>query len=360
WITGIRMAGFYTYQFSVLSAFIFTEYVIAYWEKDKKNNKIEHVVSGIIIVIGIILLLAAQHTGHLFIVHPNGSYETGAAQFLGYLFVAIFMVMDLVISFVHRKDLNYRQQAAFGCYILFPLISILVRKWIPEVYLVALASSLSMMVMLIVEIFEHQRKFRLQEEKNDQLKVDLMLGQIQPHFLFNVLYVIQALCKDNPEAAHAVRDFSMFLRHNMDSLSVNTPIPFKEELDHTQLYVSLQQLRFGTKLNVVYDLACIDFSLPTLTLQPLVENAIRYGVRKSATGEGVVKVSTKEFPDHYEVSVQDDGPGFVEGKTKNDGVSHVGINNVRERLKAVSGGSLIFNSAAGKGTKVTMILPKQD
>ena len=203
-------------------------------------------------------------------------------------------------------------------------------------------------------------EFRRQESLKKQLEIDLLLGQIQPHFLFNVLYVIQELCCINPvTASGAIEDFSKYLRHNMDSISVRTPIPFEEELEHVKHYVSLQQLRFGDALDVQYELACTDFSMPTLTLQPIVENAVRYGVRMAPKGRGRVLVRTSQHPDFYEIDVIDNGPGFDVNHVPDDGISHTGLSNVRERLRYISNGELTVISKAGEGTTVRMILPKE-
>ena len=99
--------------------------------------------------------------------------------------------------------------------------------------------------------------------------------------------------------------------------------------------------------------------MPTLTLQPIVENAVRYGVRKTSTGEGTVIIQTRAYPSHYEVKVIDDGPGFDPNVRKEDGLSHTGLNNVRERLQRICDGKLEIWSELGKGTIVTMILPKK-
>ena len=213
---------------------------------------------------------------------------------------------------------------------------------------------------MILSAIEQAEEYRQQEIKNEQLKIDILLGQIQPHFLFNVLYVIQEICHIDPErASDAISQFSKYLRHNMDSLSVNSPIPFTDELEHTNHYISLQQLRFGEALTVKYELECTEFYMPTLTLQPIVENAVRYGVRKTSTGEGTVIIQTSEHPDHYEVKVIDSGPGFDPNESKEDGISHTGLNNVRERLQRICGGELEIWSELGKGTTVTMIIPKK-
>ena len=190
-------------------------------------------------------------------------------------------------------------------------------------------------------------------------RVQIMLSQIQPHFLYNTLTAIGHLCRDNPEAKDAIFKFSRYLQGNMHSITQSEPIPFTTELEHTKVYLELEQLRFGEKLNVAYDLEATEFLLPTLTLQPLVENAVRHGVRGNADGAGTVTVSSREYPDHWEIGVSDDGPGFDPKKIDDDGEYHIGLQNVQERLRLVSGGDLRIESAPGNGCCVTIELPKE-
>ena len=107
-----------------------------------------------------------------------------------------------------------------------------------------------------------------------------------------------------------------------------------------------------------YDIECTDFYIPALTVEPLVENAVRHGVRENPGGRGTVAIGARETPEHYEVYVRDDGPGFDPARVIDDGKPHVGIENVRERLRQVSGGALKIDSAPGEGTTATILLPK--
>ena len=191
------------------------------------------------------------------------------------------------------------------------------------------------------------------------LRAQMMLSQIKPHFLYNVLNMTEELCDTSPETAkEAIGKFSRYLRENMNSIDKAGAIPFQKELDHTKLYVEIEQLRFEDALTVRYDIACTDFSIPALTLEPLVENAIRHGVRKNPGGRGTVVISASETPAHFAVTVTDDGPGFDPANPPTDGKSHVGLQNVRERLEQVCGGRLDIRSAPGRGTAATIILPK--
>ncbi len=200
---------------------------------------------------------------------------------------------------------------------------------------------------------EHERDLMASQ------RIQLMLSQIKPHFLFNALGAIEELCDSDPRAAkQATVRFAQYLRGNVNSLSEEGMIPFEKELQHTRLYLELEQIRFEDALRVEYEIECADFRIPTLTLEPIVENAVRHGVRGNAKGQGTVRVSARDCGDRYEVRVSDDGPGFDPDALSDDG-THVGIRNVRERLRTVCGGSLDIESAAGRGTTVTIRIPKE-
>ena len=189
-------------------------------------------------------------------------------------------------------------------------------------------------------------------------RIQIMLTQIKPHFLYNSLGAIEALCDSDPRAAkRATVKFSQYLRGNMKSLSQEGMIPFEQELQHTMLYLDLEQIRFEDALRIEYDITCRDFRIPTLTLEPIAENAVRHGVREKADGRGNVRIETREYEDRFEIGVKDDGPGFDPDAVPADG-SHVGLHNVRERLRTVCGGDLKIDSAPGSGTLVRIVLPK--
>ena len=211
-------------------------------------------------------------------------------------------------------------------------------------------------------IWLHLRFVREHEDDlKAQQRIQIMLSQIQPHFLYNTLSAIQYLCDHDPKAAGTVTEnFSRYLQGNMSALKDDGEIPFKQELEHTQIYLEIEQVRYEDALRVEYDITCTDFSLPTLTLQPIVENAVRHGAR-GKKGVGTVTIATREYPDRYEITVADDGPGFDPEAPvlADDGREHIGIANVRERLKQISGGALRIRSEKGKGTVVTIELPKK-
>ena len=195
------------------------------------------------------------------------------------------------------------------------------------------------------------------ENKLIQNQISIMLSQIQPHFLYNSLTAIRELCLIDPKKAYeTVDEFSTYLRGNLDSLSFKKPIPFEKELSHVKTYLSLEKKRFGDNLNIIYDINASLFLIPSLTLQPIVENAVRHGVTKREDG-GTVTITTEETEAEAIITVTDDGVGFDPTLQKSNN-RHVGIANVRSRLSTMCDGTLKISSEPGVGTTAVIIIVK--
>ena len=207
------------------------------------------------------------------------------------------------------------------------------------------------------------QRSRLEAEKNiveAQLKesrVAIMLSQIQPHFIYNTLGTIERMCLKDPEKAFdLVRNFSLYLRGNFSELDSITPIRFSEELKHIEHYVNIEKVRFPD-MSIEYQVETTDFVLPALSVQPLVENSIKHGLMRLETG-GTVLIRSYETHTHFCVEVKDDGVGFDTSRPIED-KKHVGLRNIRGRLKAMVNGELIMESQIGVGTKAVIMIPKE-
>ena len=207
------------------------------------------------------------------------------------------------------------------------------------------------------------QRSRLEAEKNimeAQLKesrISIMLSQIQPHFIYNTLGTIERMCLKDPQKAFAlVRNFSLYLRGNFGELNSVAPIRFEEELKHIEYYVNIEKVRFPD-MNIEYDVEATEFVLPALSVQPLVENAIKHGLMRLESG-GTVRIHSYETPTHFCVEVKDDGVGF-DTNAPIDEKKHVGLRNIRGRLKAMVNGELILESKPGTGTKAVIMIPKE-
>ena len=220
-------------------------------------------------------------------------------------------------------------------------------------------------VIALVMIFRTRLK-RDEKAAIEQKSLEIMVSQIKPHFIYNVLNTIYYLCEQDPaRAQEAIEFFSEYLRENLDSFNANVPIPFVQELKHINNYIYLEKLRFGDDLTVEYDVKVKDFSVPALSVQPIVENAVKHGIRASEDG-GTVKISTREDGVSYVIEVTDSGVGYDPhfkdkgNKKKDNSRSHVGISNTRERLSIMCGGTLDISTRVGVGTSVVIRIPKEN
>jgi sensor histidine kinase YesM len=196
-----------------------------------------------------------------------------------------------------------------------------------------------------------------------ETQMQLMTSQIQPHFIFNSLNTIYYLVEKDPALAqNAISTFSDYLRVNIESLKSTSLIPFSKELEHVQSYLSLEKMRFDDEVEFRYEIYTDRFMVPSLSLQPLVENAVKHGIGKK-NGGGAVIIRSYEDEENIYIEVEDDGVGFdVSGIKETSCMEHagVGIENVRRRLKSSCDGRIIIESVVGSGTKVKLVLPKEN
>ena len=313
-----------------------------------------------------IMLICNPFTGGVFTLDANNHYARGAhylynlAPFIVYSMTAALI---LIRASAAGTDLDRRRRG----FTLLIAMALPVCGSIIEAHSYGMTFTwpLAALSLMLITQSTQQEQNALDKAAAASLKAELvenqmsiMLSQIQPHFLYNSLTVIAELCQTDPATARqATLQFSAFLRGNMSSLTYNRPIAFERELEHTRNYIALESLRFPDRLRTVYRVATTRFQLPTLTLQPIVENAVRYGVTKRPEG-GTVVIATRETPTAFIVTVSDDGVGFDPTAIASDGHAHVGLSNVRERLKRMVDGTLDIASTPGAGTTVTIAIPK--
>ena len=192
--------------------------------------------------------------------------------------------------------------------------------------------------------------------ENERITIQFFIAQIQPHFVFNALNTIRALYVKNPgQGERAFVNFSKYLRQNLEFMNRIDLIPIAKELEHIRVYAEIEQCRFPS-IHMEYRVdEEVDFDIPPLTVQPLVENAIRHGIRGQADGRVILSVFT-ENQEHV-IIVWDNGVGFDPNEKKNPGGTHIGIANVRSRVEHLCRGKLILESEIGKGTQVTIRIP---
>ena len=237
-----------------------------------------------------------------------------------------------------------------------PFIVSIAQIFIYGIYITLFSENFSALILFVFILLQQTEQYYLKEQELKEMRIAVMLSQIQPHFLYNTLNNIYRLCKGNEEAQTAVLYFSNFLETNMHSLEERKPVPFSTEREHTEKYIHLRKLSMGEYLNAVFDCEEEGFFIPSLTVQPLVENAIKHGIGKQYEG-GTVTIRTRKDNNAFIVTVEDDGVGFDTSKEITDKEKHIGIKSVRERLLAMVGGTLDIQSEIGKGTVCTITIP---
>ncbi len=289
-------------------------------------------------------------------------------QSVAYVF-DVYMIYKLSDVFVAKKKFAI-WYLVFYCITAFALVTdnLYLYGYISNSvsFVMPFACFLFITLMLFVHIsdtlndYKKAQKAAELEKEVAEVNMTLMLSQIQPHFLYNALNSIKYLTKKDPQKAEStIVKFSSYLRSNMDSLTQKEPITFEKELDHVKNYAEIEKIRFGDRLNIEYDVEVTDFSVPPLTLQPIVENAIKHGVTQKAEG-GTVTVKTWETASYNIICVKDDGVGFNVNEKKNDGRSHIGVTNIKKRLDAMLNASIEIESEIGVGTTVTIKIPKKE
>ncbi len=195
-----------------------------------------------------------------------------------------------------------------------------------------------------------------------QAQLKMLRYQLNPHFLFNTLNAISTLIldQDNGTANRMVTSLSAFLRHSLDADPMQR-VTLKQELDALQLYLGIEKLRFAERLRLVVDIepSAYQALLPSLLLQPLIENAIKHAVAKRVEG-GELVIAAQRRGERLWISVSDDGPGFCQFEA--DGLPAgrgVGLRNTRERLRVLYGEQQRFDLRARepRGAEIIIELP---
>lgn len=318
------------------------------------HNRLQKAVDSILVANNILQIVSIPG-GWMVFVDEQNRYSHGPL-FPVYIGLCLLIVIIIIMQFVlYGKSFRQLNRNSLYCIMILIITSILVQE-IPNGFRTAYVGMTLGAALMFIHYTEYSQQ-SMDEKMTDQ-RIQLMLSQIKPHFLYNVLGSIEALCERDPQAAKLVtRKFAQYLRGNMDSLTEKKLIPFEKELQHTRLYLELEQIRFGDALQVEYDIEVHDFFLPPLTLEPIAENAVKHGIRMKPDGRGKVCIFAKEQEEYYELRVEDDGPGYDPDKVNGD-ESHIGIRNVRERLERICGGQLRIDPAVGQGTVVRIHVPK--
>ena len=298
-------------------------------------------------------------------VNSDSYYVRGTMFWLSQLLGIFGMIVNAVFLLIYRKRIDVHDRIPLWLYILLPVVAMLIQIRTYGIAALNLVNTISILIVFLFIQLNHARqrqamahKLILQDAELAETRLDLMRSQIQPHFIFNTLGTIESLCLVDPKkSAEIIHEFAHYLRGNFDELESKTPIHLSREIAHVKHYTAIENVRFPD-MGIYYDLKSSDFLLPALTIQPLVENAIKHGLMGLTRGGNVV-VSTYETENAYYVSVKDDGVGFdTKAPLSKEGRKHLGIANIRERLRVMCNGTLQIESSPNVGTTAIIMIPK--
>ena len=347
---------------SVISALIhllFWFYQCASLPKSRTQRIFSCVVDTLILMY-LAAVIVNLFTGFLFYTD-----DAGRISMPGVLWdMAVRLMFYLVyLLYTLPQKCTLKKKLALVSFAVFPLCSIIVFVIrdtagaqtflfsVPYIFLL-----LAAYVVFICDYGESQERYLRQKAELAELKTELMLLQINPHFIANTLNSVVALCRfDAREAERAARLLAGYLRENYVDMAGEQMIPFERELQNLKNYIAIEQIRFPD-LRAEYEISCTQFLIPAMTVQPLLENAVNHGIKNKK--DGLLRISACETQDAYLVRVEDNGAGFSE--LPRDTKGHVGIANTDARLRMLCSGSLTIRNRTGGGTECEILIPKEE
>ena len=336
-----------------LSLLMMTAYLLHCCGENVRSSKLFHAVLALWGVF-IVMLTISPFSKVFYYFTPDGKYWRGS--WYPVLLVPMIVAMLLTIAGMMRYKERLSHKAFLSFLItLLPITCVLVVYMFIEIYplidICVVISALSMYSLILSDQVEQDLK-RQREIANQ--RTSIMVLQMRPHFIYNTMTSIYCLCGQNPQLARQViMDFTTYLRKNFNAIASAEPIPFTSELEHTRAYLNVEQAQYEDSLFVDYDTPHIRFRVPPLTLQPIVENAIKHG-RDPYAGPFRISIRTRKTDSSSEIVVADNGRGFA---PNDDSEQHTALKNIKQRLEIMCGGNLTITPNDGGGTVVTVMIP---
>ena len=378
-----------TFQLSMLATMLLQYLMVALFVGFIKYLSRAGKASGIIATLtyffaaccALAAIISAKYTHWYYLIDDQNVYHRQPYYNAAIILSGILYALVILQIIVCARKLLIKQIISLLLYVTIPFTMVILQVVLkPSIGLLNIGMAISLIVIFIVNnvkisfletelnkkvlqqnmvLLNQNKVIAEKKEEIENLQLNMVITQMQPHFIFNVLNIIYYLCaKDTKLAQTAIDRFSSYLRTNIDSLVSDELAPFSKELEHVKNYLDLEKLRFDDELVIEYDIGPSDFHIPMLVVQPLAENAVKHGIAKSANG-GKLIIRTIEDYENYYVYVIDNGVGFdPKKKPSNDGRSHIGIENVRMRIEKRVNGKLEIFSSKGKGTTSVITIPK--
>lgn len=321
------------------------------------------------------LVVVSYATGCLYRIEAGNHFVWGPLRSAPDVITLIQYLLTLALMLVEAEQIGSALHLWLFCAGL-SVVGLLCELALPTLMCLYPMTTLSLVLIRMQMSYRSQMALMQKDLELSESKTKLLSGQIRSHFIFNSLAAIEELCIEDPQLARkGIEDFSRYLRGNMQAVGDGGLIPFMREVENVKSYLALETIDPNSTFRVEWDLEETSFRLPSLVIQPLVENSVRHGVARKGA-DGLIRIKSWESSDAYCVSVEDNGgedaspasrTGFrrVKGRdsavfSNPDGVkSHNGIalDNTRARLALLCEGTLDL-SLTESGALATVRIPK--
>ena len=349
--TGIFLESF----FSSLLVLLLTVQILHYAGEPVKKNLVFR-LEAILLGIYLALLVITQFTDKIYTVTEENVYSRGPLYFLLLIPPALMTIINIIYIILKRDTLSRSQIKAFLLFLLIPFGCILIQMFSYGLLMIVIGTSVASLFMfgyLMTDVAAEQIR---QKEENAILKTETAVLQMRPHFIYNTMTSIYYLCEQDPLKAQKVTlDFTTYLRKNFNAIATQDMIPFDEELIHTKAYLAVEQVRFEDTLIVNFNTPHTEFCLPPLTLQPIVENSVKYGVDPEESVPLNITITTRKTEDGSIITIEDTGPGIDDAG--NNDQPHTAIRNIRKRLELMCHGTLTIQNRHSSGTEAIIFIP---
>ena len=354
-----RIVYFFEDMFLMTPVFMPTIFILHYSGERIKNSILFWLVTAVLGVFFVINIFA-QFTDVFYYVTSDNQFYRGPFWAFWVFPLAVCMVLNTTGLFYRIKKLPRKYFVAHLIYLLYMTTTMLLHMFFYVEVPVVIGISLFALVSFAMILTDNMENNMKKEHQIAHQRAEIMVLQMRPHFIFNTMMGIYYLCDQDAEKAKQVTlDFTSYLRKNFAAIASEEPVPFSDELEHTRAYLAVEQAQFEDTLFVNFDTPYRTFRIPPLTLQPIVENAVKHGM-SSSSDPIHISVITRQTDKTVEIVVEDDGVGFDPAGNSDDNDPHIALNNIKERLEMMCKGTLKISPRDGGGTSVKITLPKTD
>ena len=347
----------YFFEGLSLSSLMFmpTVFLLRSCGENLKSSLLFKVVAALLAVYYLILIVG-QFTDAIYRVTPDNHYIRGPLFALWISPLVVILILNIAGVIRRRNKLSKRYFIALLVYLLPMTVSLFFHLFFEAEVYVVLCMALFALIMFGLILADNMDRFMRQQREIANQRAGLMVLQMRPHFIYNTMMGIYYLCdQDAQKAKQVTLDFTTYLRKNFTAIASEDTVPFTAELEHTRAYLAVEQAQFEDDLIVNFDTPHTMFRVPPLTLQPIVENAVKHGL--STTKEPLhISVVTRKTDNAIEIIVEDNGAGYAPA---DDNEPHIALNNIRRRLDMMCKGKLEITPREGGGTSVKVTIPDQ-